>query len=144
MADNLINTGSDEFIVHHAGFHFGQVKEVVDHFDQPLGALLDDLKQMFLTAGNFSTDTVEQQIAGFVDGGEGRAEFVGDVGNKIVFHFIYFFKAVGHLAERLGQPGQFAGRVDVELIVKIHLTDVFCHFFDLAEWPTDAARYEES
>jgi len=69
---------------------------------------------------------------------------VRDVGNKIVFHLIYFFQAVGHLTERLSQLSQFAGRMDIELIIKIHLADVFRHFFNLTEWPADAAGYEES
>jgi len=69
---------------------------------------------------------------------------VRNVGNEIVFHLIYFFQAVGHLAERLGQLSQFAGRMDVKLIIKIHLADVFRHFFNLTEWPADAAGQEES
>src|ERR1019366_2456211 len=80
-----------------AGFDAGQSQQVFGEARHAGGVLADDFEELAVGAGIFRAE-VEECFGVSLNGGQGRAEFVGDVGDEIAAGFFHAL-GFGEIAE---------------------------------------------
>ncbi len=98
------------------GFQLGEIQDVVDQADQPLGVRLADGQELLLGRRKDVEPLVAQELQGTLDGGERRADLVGADRHELRLHAVQLLGPLVQVRVRDGDRG-LAGEHRQELLI---------------------------